>query len=131
VGERRRVRRGCHQEIIENSSRYQDWKDHQEEGEDNEAKEELGTYLEPFELYKLLAYDTLGGNVSTRDSPLYYFQTIGYESAREKLAQYNGCIISDSVGLGKSFIGGELLYDYRQQENAVYSSSLLTSLTSG
>jgi len=101
--------------IIENSSRYQDWKDHQEEGEDNEAKEELGTYLEPFELYKLLAYDTLGGNVSTRDSPLYYFQTIGYESAREKLAQYNGCIISDSVGLGKSFIGGELLYDYRQQ----------------
>ncbi|MUV56233.1 helicase-related protein [Halogeometricum sp. CBA1124] len=101
--------------VIENSGRYQDWKDQQEEKENDETSEELGTYLEPFELYKLLAYDTLGGNVGTRDSPLYYFQTIGYESAREKLAQYNGCIISDSVGLGKSFIGGELLYDYRQQ----------------
>jgi SNF2 family DNA or RNA helicase len=101
--------------VIENSGRYQDWKEQQEEKEDDDTNEELGTYLEPFELYKLLAYDTLGGNVGTRDSPLYYFQTIGYESAREKISQYNGCIISDSVGLGKSFIGGELLYDYRQQ----------------
>jgi superfamily II DNA or RNA helicase len=101
--------------IIENSGRYQDWKEQQEADENEEINEELGTFLEPFELYKLLAYDTLDGNVSTRDSPLYYFQTLGYESAREKLAQYNGCIISDSVGLGKSFIGGELLYDYRQR----------------
>jgi superfamily II DNA or RNA helicase len=101
--------------VIENSGRYQDWKEQQEEEEDEQASEELGTYLEPFELYKLLAYDSLDGNVSTRDSPLYYFQTLGYESARQKLAQYNGCIISDSVGLGKSFIGGELLYDHRQR----------------
>ena len=95
--------------IIENSDKYQDWKSGQDPDDD------LGTYLEPFELYKVLAYDELNGNVSIRDSPLYYFQTLGYESAREKLAQYNGCIISDSVGLGKSFIGGELLYDYRQR----------------
>jgi len=97
--------------IIENHDRYQEWKEEQESGTD----EELGTYIEPFELYKLLSYDALGGNVSERDSPLYYFQTIGYESAREKLAKYDGCIISDSVGLGKTFIGGELLYDYRNQ----------------
>jgi superfamily II DNA or RNA helicase len=104
--------------VIENSNRYREWQRKQEEQQEQEAEEEgekRGTYLEPFELYKLLAYDALGGNVSTRDSPLYYFQTLGYESAREKLAQYNGCLISDSVGLGKSFIGGELLYDYRQQ----------------
>ena len=101
--------------IIENSGRYQDWKEQQKVEEDEEVSEELGTYLEPFELYKLLAYDALDGNVSTRDSPLYYFQTLGYESARQKLAQYNGCIVSDSVGLGKSFIGGELLYDHRQR----------------
>lgn len=97
--------------IIENHERYQEWKEEQESG----ADEELGTYIEPFELYKLLSYDALGGSVSERDSPLYYFQTIGYESAREKLAKYDGCIISDSVGLGKTFIGGELLYDYRNQ----------------
>jgi len=46
---------------------------------------------------------------------VYYFQTLGYESAKEKLSRFNGCIISDSVGLGKSFIGGELLHDYRQR----------------
>jgi len=99
-------------QIIENSSRYKQWKQKQTgDGTD----EELGTYLEPFEMYKLLAYDELSGNVGTRDSPLYYFQTLGYESAKEKLSRYDGCIISDSVGLGKSFIGSELLYDYRQR----------------
>lgn len=101
-------------DVIENSDRYREWEEQQEQEDDEETEEILGTYLEPFELYKLLAYDALNGNVSTRDSPLYYFQSLGYESAKEKLSQYNGCIISDSVGLGKSFIGSELLRDYRQ-----------------
>ncbi|TKX38084.1 helicase-related protein [Halorubrum sp. CGM4_25_10-8A] len=102
--------------IIENSTKYQDWQEQQEdESDDDEKSDDLGTYIEPFELYKLLAYDELSGNVNIRDSPLYYFQTLGYESAKEKLSQFNGCIISDSVGLGKSFIGGELLHDYRQR----------------
>jgi len=96
-------------DIIETSPKYQEWKRRQVE------EPSLGTFIEPFELYKLLAYDELGGNVSTRDSPLYYFQQLGYESAKEKLATYDGCIISDSVGLGKSFIGSELLYDYRNK----------------
>jgi superfamily II DNA or RNA helicase/HKD family nuclease len=99
--------------VIENSGRYQEWQEKQDE--DDDADEEYGTYLEPFEMYKLLAYDGLNGNISVRDSPLYYFQTLGYESAKQKLSQYNGCIVSDSVGLGKSFIGSELLYDYREQ----------------
>lgn len=102
--------------IIENNEKYQEWKDQQQDDEDDDdTPAELGTYLEPFEMYKLLAYDELNGNVTIRDSPLYYFQKLGYESAKEKLSQFNGCIISDSVGLGKSFIGGELLHDYRQQ----------------
>ncbi len=102
--------------IIDNSDEYQEWKDKQQgETGDDGTPDDLGTYIEPFELYKLLAYDELSGNVNIRDSPLYYFQTLGYESAKEKLSQFNGCIISDSVGLGKSFIGGELLHDYRQR----------------
>jgi len=102
--------------IIENSEKYQDWQDQQnDETDDEDTPDDLGTYIEPFELYKLLAYDELSGNVNIRDSPLYYFQTLGYESAKEKLSRFNGCIISDSVGLGKSFIGGELLHDYRQR----------------
>jgi len=103
-------------DIIENSPKYQDWKEDQETENEGESSSEadFGTYIEPFELYKVLSYDALDGKISARDSPLYYFQTIGYESAAKKLSQYNGCIISDSVGLGKSFIGSELLYDYRQ-----------------
>ncbi len=101
-------------EIIEKNKKYQDWKEEQEEEE--EAEEiELGTFIEPFEYYKLLAYDALDGHVSKRyDSPLYHFQKRGYESANAKISKYDGCIISDSVGLGKSFIGGELLRDYRK-----------------
>ena len=98
-------------DIIDNNERYQNWKEEQKE-----TTEEFGTHIEPFEMYKMLAYDELGGKVGEgRESPLYYFQHIGYESAREKLDKYNGCIVSDSVGLGKSFIGGELLLDYRNQ----------------
>ncbi|WP_276258997.1 helicase-related protein [Haloglomus litoreum] len=103
-------------QVIESSDKYQQWQEQQEdEDETGEEGIDLGTYIEPFELYKLLAYDELSGNVGTRDSPLYYFQTLGYESAKEKLSRYDGCIISDSVGLGKSFIGSELLHDYRQR----------------
>jgi len=102
-------------DVIESNESYQEWKK-----EKTEEKEEidLGTFIEPFEFYKLLAYDALDGNISRRyDSPLYHFQHRGYESAKAKLAKYDGCIISDSVGLGKSFIGGELLRDYRMVGN--------------
>lgn len=96
-------------EVIENNDTYQNWR-----ADAQSSTREFGTRIEPFELYKLIAYDALGGNIDERlDSPLYHFQAVGYESAREKLGNYNGCIISDSVGLGKSFIGGELLRDYR------------------
>lgn len=102
--------------IIENRIRYQEYKENQDgESECEELDDELGTYLEPFEFHRLLVYVEIGGNVSVRDSPFFYFQTLGYESAKEKLAQYNGCIISDSIGLGKSFMVGELLHDYHQR----------------
>jgi SNF2 family DNA or RNA helicase len=104
-------------EIIESDENYQVWKQDQE-SKDESSDNDLGTYIEPFEFYKLLAYDALDGNITDRyDSPLYHFQHRGYESAKKKLADYNGCIISDSVGLGKSFIGAELLRDYREKHN--------------
>ena len=37
-------------QIIEDSNRYQEWKEQQEREEADEEKRELGTYLEPFEL---------------------------------------------------------------------------------
>jgi superfamily II DNA or RNA helicase/HKD family nuclease len=104
-------------DIIESNKQYQDWKqDGGGSGGTDGPEPEFGTKIEPFEFYKLLAYDALNGHVGERfDSPLYHFQHIGYVSAKEKLARYNGCIISDSVGLGKSFIGAELLRDYRDR----------------
>ncbi|WP_227376267.1 hypothetical protein [Haladaptatus halobius] len=76
-------------------ARYQEWQDQQGREGAGEEEQGLATYLEPFELYKLLAYDELNGNVSDRDSALYYFQNLEYESANEKLSQYTGYIISD------------------------------------
>lgn len=105
--------------IIEESDRYSEWKAQQEAEEEPSETEgvELGAYIEPFEMYKVLAYDALNGFIAARESPLFHFQRVGYESAREKLGKYNGCVISDSVGLGKSYIGAELLRDYRQQND--------------
>ncbi|HEY3286283.1 MAG TPA: helicase-related protein [Gemmatimonadaceae bacterium] len=44
------------------------------------------------------------------------FQTDGLERARRILARYNGVLIADSVGLGKSFLAGELLRQTIERE---------------
>lgn len=44
------------------------------------------------------------------------FQTDGLDRARRILDRYNGVLIADSVGLGKSFIAGELLRNLIERE---------------
>ncbi len=100
--------------IIENNEAYTDWK---EEPEDDQPDIDLGAEIPPFEMFKLLAYDELDGRVEVRETPLFEFQLTGYELAHKRLNKYGGCILSDSVGLGKSYIGSELLRDYRQEGN--------------
>lgn len=104
--------------IIEENDAYADWKDEQEEEEsdnDDQPAVDLGSEIPPFEMFKLLAYDALDGRVELRETPLFEFQLTGYELARKRLNKYGGCVLSDSVGLGKSYIGSELLRDYRQK----------------
>lgn len=66
-------------------------------------------YITPFELYKLLMYHFLDGDITIHRDALVEFQKIGVENAKEKIKNLSGVIISDSVGLGKSFIGAELI----------------------
>jgi len=66
-------------------------------------------YVTPMELFKIMAYEFLDGDIDIQDSILTEFQRIGVTNARRKLDDFNGCIIADSVGLGKTFIGMELI----------------------
>jgi len=58
---------------------------------------------------------------STGRIQLTSFQTDGLDRARRILGKYHGVLIADSVGLGKSFIAGELLTDVieRQRQRAL------------
>lgn len=71
-------------------------------------------FITPTELLKALIYEFLYHDVSTFKEVLAEFQRIGVENAREKINKFNGCIIADSVGLGKTFIGARLLEYYQK-----------------
>jgi len=82
-------------------------------------------YLEydPYLIYLRVLWELYGKEIEeeqieTRLS-LTTFQTDGVHRARRILEQYNGVIIADGVGLGKTFVGGELLREtveeYRQR----------------
>lgn len=89
--------------IIENSSPY--------------IRNILGDkdFITPIELLKYLIFEFLYHDVSTLRDVLAEFQRIGVENAKQKINTFNGCIISDSVGLGKTFIGAGLLEFYQKQ----------------
>ncbi len=76
-------------------------------------------YLSPLELFKIMVYEILDKDVSMRDDVLARFQQIGYINALTKLERFNGCIISDSVGLGKTFIGLKLVENAQKQDKNV------------
>lgn len=73
-----------------------------------------GKYLPPKELFKVLAYEILDGKVDLvkEKKILTLFQDIGVLNAENKISKYYGCLIADSVGLGKSFIGSEIIKDF-------------------
>jgi superfamily II DNA or RNA helicase len=109
-------------------------------------KEQLITLLEsskfggreytPYEIYMKALYeyfkDDLDGDVvqsSTRSAiDLAEFQEDAVRKARRILAQYDGVIVADSVGLGKTWIGKKLLEDYayhlRQKALVICPASL-------
>lgn len=73
-----------------------------------------GTYLPPKELFKVLAYEILDGRIEIAKEKqiLTLFQDIGVLNAENKISKYYGCVVADSVGLGKSFIGAQIIKDF-------------------
>jgi superfamily II DNA or RNA helicase len=80
--------------------------------------------LKPCEVYFKVLYeayrDRLSAKLSDKDgkpSPvaLADFQRDGYHAAREILDTYQGVLIADSVGLGKTYLALRLLDDYAYQ----------------
>jgi SNF2 family DNA or RNA helicase len=80
----------------------------------------MGTHRPPFEVYALILHHLLGNRDETLDEDrivkaatgirdtviwkkLFKFQRDGVVGAIDKLARFGGCIIADSVGLGKTF----------------------------
>ena len=66
-------------------------------------------YVVPRELFKIMAYELLNSNVKSDEGMLAEFQKIGMLNAWDKIQKFDGCIVADSVGLGKTFIGMELI----------------------
>jgi len=88
-----------------------------------------GREYSPYEIYMKALYeylkDDLDGNFAqpaTRSAvELAEFQEDAVRKARRILAQYDGVIAADSVGLGKTWIGKKLLedYAYHQRQKAL------------
>lgn len=85
-----------------------------------EAMEGISEHRSPFEVYALILHHLLGNRDEALDEDrivkaatgirntviwkkLFKFQRDGVVGAIDKLARFGGCIIADSVGLGKTF----------------------------
>ncbi|MBW2148823.1 MAG: helicase [Deltaproteobacteria bacterium] len=90
----------------------------------------------PYQVYMKALYEQFLEDINSADVShitrsaieLAQFQEDAVKKARKILARYNGVIISDSVGLGKTWIGKKLLEDYayhmRQRALVVCPASL-------
>lgn len=75
-------------------------------------------YLEydPYLIYLRVLWELYGEEIEAERGtepaiPLTTFQNDGVFRAKHILDRYNGVLIADGVGLGKTFIGGELLHE--------------------
>lgn len=80
----------------------------------------------PYLIYLRVLWERYGKELSAEATPagvihLTRFQTDGLDRARRMLERYNGVLIADSVGLGKTFLAGELLADiiHRKRQRAL------------
>lgn len=76
---------------------------------------------DPYLIYLRVLWEKYHAELDGERTPdgvlhLTRFQNDGLDRARRILERYNGVLIADSVGLGKSFLAGELLRQTIQQE---------------
>ncbi len=75
----------------------------------------------PYLLYLRVLWERYGAELAQEATPtghiqLTRLQTDGLERARRMLERYNGVLVADGVGLGKTFLGGELLRETIEQK---------------
>lgn len=75
---------------------------------------QLGKLVTPRELFKILVWRLFDGRIEPiqKKDILAEFQHIGVVNAIDIINKYNGVIVADSVGLGKSFIGATIIEEY-------------------
>jgi len=79
----------------------------------------IGNLIDPQTLFKYLVYRWFEGrvlNLLKRDI-LMEFQLVGVVNAVEKINFYNGVILADSVGLGKSFIASAVIEEFLNRKH--------------
>jgi len=74
----------------------------------------IGTLIDPQTLFKLLVYRWFEGRVLNllKKDILMEFQLVGVVNATDKTNFYNGVILADSVGLGKSFMASAVIEEF-------------------
>lgn len=74
----------------------------------------VGTLIDPQTLFKYLVYKWFGDRILNylKKDILLEFQVVGLVNATEKLNSYNGAILADSVGLGKSFMACAVIEEF-------------------
>lgn len=78
-------------------------------------KEKDPCLVSPAELFKVIFMEHVEQIKPRLESTLTSFQQVGVHNAHQKIRRYNGCMICDSVGLGKTFIGLELIRDAQHE----------------
>ena len=74
----------------------------------------IGSLIDPQTLFKYLVYKWFDGRVLNflKRDILMEFQLVGVVNATNKTDFYNGVILADSVGLGKSFMASEVIEEF-------------------
>lgn len=77
-------------------------------------------HYQPFQIYVRVLWELYGDELRRLSEdetgiPVTRFQSDGINRAKYVMDNYNGAIVSDAVGLGKSFIGGEIMRETVQE----------------
>jgi SNF2 family DNA or RNA helicase len=93
----------------------------------NQKKEypKIGTFVSPEKLFRYLVYRWFDGRVGNllNTDILAEFQITGVLNTVRMLDRFNGAIIADSVGLGKSFIGSAVIEEFIEGKHPTWLES--------
>ena len=82
----------------------------------------IGNLINPQTLFKYLVYKWFEGRVLNflKRDILMEFQLVGVVNATDKTNFYNGVILADSVGLGKSFMASAIIEEFLNEKHPTW-----------